>query len=292
MYALQDANIHNLAVAGTFDDCQDIVKAVSGDLEFKSRWQVGSVNSINWGRIVAQVVYYFRGYLSATKRPDERVSFAVPSGNFGNILSGWIARSMGLPIDRLVLATNENDVLDEFFRTGRYRVRSGSETHATSSPSMDISKASNFERYIFDVVGRVPEIVRELWWEIDTRGEFHIAGTPFFEVVQRGCVVSGRSTHIDRLRTIRTVEQRYGIVIDPHTADGLKVALEHLDSAVPMICLETALPAKFSATIVEALGRAPDRPAAFADIESLPQQFESIAAEVRAVKDCIAAHGG
>jgi threonine synthase len=157
---------------------------------------------------------------------------------------------------------------------------------------MDISKASNFERYIFDVVGRVPEIVRELWWEIDTRGEFHIAGTPFFEVVQRGCVVSGRSTHIDRLRTIRTVEQRYGIVIDPHTADGLKVALEHLDSAVPMICLETALPAKFSATIVEALGRAPDRPAAFADIESLPQQFESIAAEVRAVKDCIAAHGG
>ena len=291
MYSLQDANIHNLAVTGTFDDCQDLVKAVSGDLEFKSRWHVGSVNSINWGRIVAQVVYYFRGYLAATKQAGERVSFAVPSGNFGNILSGWIARSMGLPIDRLVLATNENDVLDEFFRTGRYRVRGGSETHATSSPSMDISKASNFERYIFDVVGRVPEIVRELWWEIDTRGEFHIAGTPFFEVIQRGCMVSGRSNHIDRLRTIRTVEQRYNIVIDPHTADGLKVALEHRDAAVPMICLETALPAKFSATIVEALGRAPDRPTAFADIESLPQRFEAIAADARAVKDCIAAHG-
>ncbi len=291
MYSLQDANIHNLAVAGTFDDCQDLVKGVSADLDFKSRWKIGSVNSINWGRIVAQVVYYFRGYLAATRRHGERVSFAVPSGNFGNILSGWIARSMGLPVDRLVLATNENDVLDEFFRTGRYRVRGGSETHATSSPSMDISKASNFERYVFDIVGRDPLIVRELWWEIDTRGQFHLAGTPFFEAVRSGCMVSGRSTHIDRLRTIRTVEQRYGVVIDPHTADGLKVALEHRDAAVPMICLETALPAKFSETIVEALGRAPERPAAFADIESLPQRFERIAANVDAVKAHIAANG-
>jgi threonine synthase len=290
MYSLQDANIHNLAVAGTFDDCQDLVKAVSADLDFKARWKIGSVNSINWGRIVAQVVYYFRGYLAATRNAGERVSFAVPSGNFGNILSGWIARNMGLPVDRLVLATNENDVLDEFFRTGRYRVRGGSETHATSSPSMDISKASNFERYIFDVVGRDPLIVRELWWEIDTRGEFHLAGTPFYEAVRSGGMVSGRSTHIDRLRTIRTVEQRYGVVIDPHTADGLKVALEHRDPAVPMICLETALPAKFSETIVEALGRAPDRPAAFADIESLPQRCERIGADLDAVKGYIAAH--
>jgi threonine synthase len=291
MYSLQDANIHNLAVAGTFDDCQDLVKAVSADLEFKARWQVGSVNSINWGRIVAQVVYYFRGYLAATRQPGERVSFAVPSGNFGNILSGWIARNMGLPIDRLVLATNENDVLDEFFRTGRYRVRGGSETHATSSPSMDISKASNFERYIYDVVGRNPEVVRELWWEIDTRGQFHVGGTPFYEAVRRSCLVSGKSTHIDRLRTIRTVEQRYGVVIDPHTADGLKVALEHRDAAVPMICLETALPAKFSETIVEALGCAPQRPAAFADIESLPQRFERMDVDLQAVKNYIAAHG-
>ena len=185
MYSLQDANIHNLAVAGTFDDCQDLVKAVSSDLEFKARWNVGSVNSINWGRIVAQVVYYFRAYLAATSEAGQRVSFAVPSGNFGNILSGWIARKMGLPVDKLVLATNENDVLDEFFRTGRYRVRGSSETHATSSPSMDISKASNFERWMFDIVGRDPDIVRELWWEIDTRGQFHLAGTPFHEAVRR-----------------------------------------------------------------------------------------------------------
>jgi threonine synthase len=290
MYSLQDANIHNLAVSGTFDDCQDLVKGVSADLDFKARWKIGSVNSINWGRIVAQVVYYFRGYLAATRKAGERVSFAVPSGNFGNILSGWIARNMGLPVERLVLATNENDVLDEFFRTGRYRVRGGSETHATSSPSMDISKASNFERYIFDVVGRDPLIVRELWWEIDTRGEFHLAGTPFFEAVRGSGMVSGRSNHIDRLRTIRTVEQRYGIVIDPHTADGLKVALEHRDPAVPMICLETALPAKFAETIVEALGRAPERPSAFADIESLPQRCDRIAADLDAVKGYIAAH--
>ncbi|MCU0768200.1 MAG: threonine synthase [Burkholderiaceae bacterium] len=292
MYSLQDANVHNLAVAGTFDDCQDAVKAIAGDLEFKARWSIGSVNSINWGRIVAQVVYYFHGYLQATTSSEQAVSFAVPSGNFGNILSGWIARNMGLPIDRLVLATNENDVLDEFFRTGRYRVRGGGETHATSSPSMDISKASNFERYIYDVVGRDPLIVRELWWEIDTRGEFHLAGTPFFDVVRSSGVVSGRSTHLDRLRTIRLVEQRHGVVIDPHTADGIKVALEHRDSAVPMICLETALPAKFAATIVEAIGRPPERPSAYAGLESLPQRFECIGNDTEAIKSHIAARAG
>jgi threonine synthase len=292
MYSLQDANIHNLAVAGTFDDCQDLVKAVSNDLAFKRRWHIASVNSINWGRIVAQVVYYFRGYLAATHAPGERVSFAVPSGNFGNILSGWIAKKMGLPIHRLVLATNENDVLDEFFRTGRYRVRSASETRATSSPSMDISKASNFERYVFDVVGRDAELIRELWWELDTRSEFHLAGTPFFEAIRSGAMVSGRSTHQDRLRTIRHVEQRYGVIIDPHTADGIKVALEQRDPAVPMICLETALPAKFSATIVEALGREPPRPAAFEGIEALPQRFEPIAADVAAVKRAIETRAG
>jgi threonine synthase len=290
MYSLQDANVFNLAVAGTFDDCQDVVKAVSGDLDFKARWHIGSVNSINWGRIVAQIVYYFRGYLAATRDAGERVSFAVPSGNFGNILSGWIARQMGLPIDRLVLATNENDVLDEFFRTGRYRVRSGAETHATSSPSMDISKASNFERFMFDMVGRDPAAVRELWWEVDTRGQFHLVGTPFLAAVHASGVVSGRSNHIDRLRTIRSVEQRYGILIDPHTADGLKVALEQRDASVPMICLETALPAKFAETIIEATGHTPDRPPAYADLESRRQRFDPIGADAQQVKDYIAAH--
>ncbi|TXH61987.1 MAG: threonine synthase, partial [Burkholderiaceae bacterium] len=171
MFSLQDANIHNIAVEGVFDDCQDIVKAVSNDLEFKRRWKIGTVNSINWARLLAQVVYYFAGWFQATKSNEERVSFAVPSGNFGNICAGHVARMMGLPIHRLVLATNENNVLDEFFRTGTYRVRGGAETYETSSPSMDISKASNFERFVFDLVGRDAATLRRLFVdELSTRG--------------------------------------------------------------------------------------------------------------------------
>ena len=290
MYSLHDANIHNLAVDGVFDDCQDLVKSIASDLGFRDQHRIGTVNSINWGRVVAQVVYYVHGYLQATASNDDKVSFAVPSGNFGNILSGWVAKTMGVPIDRLVLATNENDVLDEFFRTGRYRVRSGSETHATSSPSMDISKASNFERFIFDSIGRDSVLLRELWWEIDTRGQFHLGGTPVWPIIQQSGLVSGRSTHSDRLRTIRTVYERYGVVIDPHTADGVKVALQNRDRAVPMICIETALPAKFAETIREAIGTEPPRPPAFADIESRPQRYERIAPNAAQVKDYIARH--
>jgi threonine synthase len=290
MYSLQDPNIHNLAVRGVFDDCQDLVKAVAGDLPFRTRHAIGTVNSINWGRIVAQVVYYVRGYLLATASNDEKVSFAVPSGNFGNIFSGWVAKQMGVPIDRLVLATNENDVLDEFFRTGRYRVRGSSETHATSSPSMDISKASNFERYVFDMIGRDSELLRELWWEVDTRAQFHLGGTPVWPAIQASGMVSGRSTHSDRLRTIRMVHARYGVIVDPHTADGLKVALQQRDRAVPMVCLETALPVKFSETIVEAIGIEPPRPPAFEGIEDRPQRYETIDADAAVLKDYIDRH--
>ncbi len=290
MYSLQDPNIFNLAIEGVFDDCQDIVKAVSADLDFKRRHRIGSVNSINWARVVAQVVYYFRGYFAATRGEDERVSFCVPSGNFGNILAGWIARQMGLPIERLILATNENNVLDEFFRTGRYRVRSSRETFATSSPSMDISKASNFERYVFDIVGRDPETVRELWRQLDARGEFDLAGTPFRDRVRASGFVSGSSTHADRLHVIRDVYRSTGTIVDPHTADGIKVARDHLDARVPTICLETALPVKFADTIVEAIGRAPDRPAAYEGIEQRPQRCEVMPADAQRVKDFIAAH--
>ena len=290
MYSLDDANIFNIEVDGVFDQCQDIVKAIAGDLEFKQRYRIGSVNSINWGRVVAQVVYYFRGYLAATKSSEQTVSFAVPSGNFGNILSGWVAKQMGLPIARLVLATNENDVLDEFFRSGRYRVRSHGETHITSSPSMDIAKASNFERFIFDIIDRDSELLRELWWELDTRGEFHLGGTPIWPIVGASGLVSGRSTHTDRVRTIRTIYERHGIVVDPHTADGIKVALEHIDRDVPMICLETALPAKFSETIIEAIGAAPERPSAYAGLEARAQRFESMDADSEQIKSFIAQH--
>ena len=285
MFSLQDANIHNLAIEGVFDDCQDLVKAVSNDLEFKRKHRIGTVNSINWARLVAQAVYYFAGYFQATRSNDEKVSFAVPSGNFGNICAGHVARMMGLPIDKLVLATNENDVLDEFFRTGIYRARSGADTFETSSPSMDISKASNFERFVFDLVGRDAAKVKRLFAvELPAKGRFQLVRDPRFGFV------SGKSTHADRIATIRDTFERFDVIVDTHTADGLKVAREHATPGVPMIVLETALPIKFAATIVEALGREPGRPARLHGIESLPKRVQVLPADVRALKGYVAAH--
>jgi threonine synthase len=280
MYSLQDANIHNLAVRGVFDECQDLVKQVNGDAAFKARHRIGAVNSINWARIAAQVVYYFWGYFRATRSDAESVTFAVPSGNFGNIYAGHVARAMGLPVRRLVLASNENNVLDEYFRKGVYRVRR--EVQATSSPSMDISRASNFERYVFDLVGRDAARVRALWTELEKAGQFTLAPGPGF--------ASGTSTHANRIATLQGLQEDYGVIVDPHTADGVKVGLEHCEPGVPLICLETAQPAKFADTLVEALGRAPARPAGFADLERLPQRFERIAPDAEVVKRFIAVH--
>jgi threonine synthase len=284
MFSLPDENIFNIAIRGMFDDCQDIVKAVSNDAVFKARYKIGAVNSINWARVAAQIVYYFKGYFAATASNDEKVAFCVPSGNFGNICAGHIARMMGLPIGRLVLATNENDVLDEFFRTGVYRPRKTAETHVTSSPSMDISKASNFERFVFDLVGRDPAIVSHLWSEVDAGGSFDLTGTPFIARLPGFAFVSGRSGHADRLATIRDVWQRYGVMIDTHTADAVKVAREHREANMPMVVLETAQPVKFSETIQEALGRDPLRPADFDGIENLPQRVAVMDADIEAVK--------
>ncbi|MBD8655498.1 threonine synthase [Oxalobacteraceae sp. CFBP 13730] len=297
MFSLQDPNIFNIAVKGNFDDCQDLVKAVSNDLTFKARQKIGTVNSINWARVVAQVVYYFRGYLAATTSNDQKVSFTVPSGNFGNICAGHIARMMGLPIDKLVAATNENDVLDEFFRTGVYRVRKAAETFHTSSPSMDISKASNFERFVYDLVGRDAERTHALFRKVDTHGGFDLSGKPGsdgdeFKQVARFGFASGRSTHNDRLDTIRDVADDYDITIDTHTADGIKVAREHMAPRVPMIVLETALAAKFNETILEALGTDAERPAGFDDIEALPQRYVVMPADVAQMKAYIADHTG
>ena len=290
MFSLQDANIHNIAVVGVFDDCQDIVKAVSADLDFKRKHHIGTVNSINWARLLAQVVYYFAGYFQATRDNGERVSFAVPSGNFGNICAGHVARCMGLPIDKLVLATNENDVLDEFFRTGTYRVRGSAETHETSSPSMDISKASNFERFVFDLLRRDAARTAQLFGPaLNQDGGFTITATEFARIAGFG-FVSGKSSHADRLATIRDTWQRFGVMIDTHTADGLKVAREYLQTGVPMIVLETALPAKFAATIQEAIGREPDRPAALVGIESWPKRFVVMPADAAAIKRYIVEH--
>ena len=315
MFSLRDANIHNLALEGVFDDCQDIVKAVSNDLEFKRKYKIGTVNSINWARLVAQVVYYFAGYFmaptlaaGAAALPPEgalsprggpaakdglpKVSFAVPSGNFGNICAGHVARMMGLPIDQLVLATNENDVLDEFFRTGVYRVRSSADTHETSSPSMDISKASNFERFVFDLLDRDGARIQQLFGQqLAKAGLFDLSPDPAFQHVrERYGFVSGKSTHADRLATLRDTYERFHLMIDTHTADGLKVARQNLRPGIPMIVLETALPIKFAATIVEALGREPERPARFEGIEQLPKRVTVLPADARAVKEFIAGH--
>ena len=323
MFSLQDENIHNIAIDGVFDDCQDIVKAVSNDLAFKRRYRIGTVNSINWARLMAQVVYYFSGYLNAptlvasrTALPPEgaaapadwqsqirgpglegsvsssllKVSFTVPSGNFGNICAGHVARMMGLPIERLVVATNENDVLDEFFRTGVYRVRSGADTHETSSPSMDISKASNFERFVFDLLGRDGDRTRVLFHDQLLRlGRFNLGDDPVFPTASaRFGFVSGKSTHADRLATIRDTWRRFGTIIDTHTADGVKVAREHVQPGVPMIVLETALPIKFAETIEEALGLPPARPPRFDGIEALPRRVKLLPADAGAIQRYIA----
>ncbi|MHB1250471.1 MAG: threonine synthase, partial [Polaromonas sp.] len=316
MFSLQDENIHNLAVEGVFDDCQDIVKAVSNDLDFKRKYKIGTVNSINWARLLAQVVYYFAGYFQATKAPTlsagasslppegadspwggpaanralPTVSFTVPSGNFGNVCAGHVARSMGLPIARLVVATNENDVLDEFFRTGIYRVRGSANTFETSSPSMDISKASNFERFVFDLLGRDGDKTRALFQdELVRHGSFDLSQSPAFkQAAQRYGFMSGKSSHADRLATIRNTWERFGRLIDPHTADGVKVARAQGQPGESMIVLETALPIKFAETIEEALGKTPPRPSRFDGIEALPRRVKVLPADVAAVQHYIA----
>lgn len=287
MFSLQDANIHNIAVEGMFDDCQDIVKAVQNDADFKAKYRIGTVNSINWGRIVAQVVYYFAGYFNATSSNDEKVSFCVPSGNFGNVCAGHIARQMGLPIHRLIVATNENDVLDEFFKTGAYRPRNSEHTHVTSSPSMDISKASNFERFVFDLMDRDADEIKTLWAEVGSGKGFNLEFV-LNKVHQQYGFVSGKSTHANRLATIKQVYEQDRELIDPHTADGIKVAREVREAGETIVCLETALAAKFEATIHEAVGEvAIPRPAALEGLENLPQRVRVVPNNATTVKDII-----
>ena len=287
MFSLNEPNIHNIAIQGVFDDCQDLVKQVSNDLSFKRKYQIGTVNSINWARLLAQVVYYFSGYFQATQNSKQKVSFTVPSGNFGNVCAGHVARMMGLPIQHLIVATNENDVLDEFFRTGTYKARSGKNTFETSSPSMDISKASNFERFIFDLLKHDAKKVKHLFAEeLVKTSKFSLSNHPLFiDAKAHYGFLSGKSTHEDRLQTIRHVHKTMGELIDPHTADGLKVALEHHSPDVPMLVLETALPIKFSETIHAAIGFEPQCPEAFSELQSLPQFVSVMPADLASLKN-------
>jgi threonine synthase len=214
----------------------------------------------------------------------------VPSGNFGNVCAGHIARMMSLPVHKLIVATNENDVLDEFFRTGVYRPRTAAQTLHTSSPSMDISKASNFERFIADLTGRNTAQVAELWQTVDAGGSFDLKPGGLFGQIKDYAIESGASSHADRMRTIRMAWEKFGTMVDTHTADGLKVGLEHREAGIPLVCLETALPAKFEDSIQEALGVRPERPASLENLEMLPQRVETMNAEVAAIQAYIARH--
>lgn len=288
MFSLRDKNIFNIAIEGVFDDCQDIVKTVNNDQAFKQKYHIGAVNSINWARIAAQIIYYFKAYFAVTQSCSEKVSFSVPSGNFGNIFAGHVAHMMGLPIKQLILATNENDVLDEFFRTGLYRPRTTAETKQTSSPSMDISKASNFERFIFDLTDRDAARVKTLWQRVDQGGSFDLSGTDLWKKIKDFGIISGTSNHAARIATIREIYQKYNILIDTHTADGFKVGMALREPDIPLICLETALPAKFADSIQEAVGFVPERPSGYDNLEELPQYFERMAVDAVQVKQFIA----
>ena len=288
MFSLADENIYNIAIKGVFDDCQDIVKAVSNDLQFKKDNNIGAVNSINWGRILAQIVYYFKGYLAVTKDSSEEVDFTVPTGNFGNICAGHIARMMGLPVRHLVVATNENDVLDEFFQTGKYHPRTSENTFQTSSPSMDISKASNFERFIFDLIGRDALSLRRYWKQIDNGGSFQLDNENIDKISTFG-FISSSSKHENRIRLIKNFHDEYDVIIDTHTADGIKASLDHLTKDTPMLVLETALPTKFEKSVYEAIGKKPNRPDALVNLEKMNQRFEVFDNSTSLVKNYILA---
>lgn len=288
MYSLQEPNIFNIAIEGVFDDCQDLVKAVNADAAFKQKYDIGAVNSINWARVLAQAVYYFKAYFALGLPAGAEADFSVPSGNFGNVFAGYLAKCIGLPIGRLVVASNENDVLHEFFGTGTYHVRPAANVSVTSSPSMDIGKASNFERYLYLMAQANASQVTDWWGQVAAGQPVALKGTPHWAAVTQSGLVGGRSSHAERLETIRRIDQHFGRLIDPHTADGVRVAEQHQRAGVPMVCLETALPAKFEETVYEAVGRLPQRPQQFVGLEAKERHFTVLPNDVQALKAFIA----
>lgn len=279
--SILDDNIINVSLPGPFDTCQDIVKQVNRDLDFKKEFKIGAVNSINWGRICAQIVYYFNGYFLATKTNNELIDVVVPSGNFGNVLAAYVAKQMGLPIRRFIVATNENRVLDTFFKTGVYKQQ---DVIVTSSPSMDISKASNIERFFYDVVGRDASVLADLMKEFETTHTLDLS--QYLDKIQNEIgFYSGPSDHNERKRVIQDTYKQTHVIVDPHTASAIKVAKEYRDdSTVPMICMETAKPTKFESAIQEALGFVPERPPGFEGLEDKEQRFFDVAASDESVK--------
>ena len=281
MTSVLDANIHNLAIEGSFDDCQRILKELFADLPFKDRHALGAVNSVNWARVLIQMVYYFHAaFRHCLATGAKSVQFAVPTGNFGDILAGYYAAKMGAPIKRLILATNENDILARFFTTGEYSL---GQVMPTLSPSMDIQVARNFERYLFDrVVGDATKL-RGLMERFACEGKLHVEGRdPLF--------VAGVGNTAATLATIRKYHTECDYLLDPHTAVGVHVAEQFLDPEAPTICLATAHPAKFGDAILQATGKDLAHHPILDALADLPTRCTTLPANAAAVRDFIAAH--
>ena len=291
LYSNADGNVLNLEVAGTFDDCQAIVRSLLSDEAFRTKAHLGACNSYLWARIAVQVACYFYAYVQATGTAGEPVVFTVPGGNFGNAFAGWVARAMGLPILRILVATNENDALDAFFRTGVYAPRPASETVATSSPSMDISRAANFERFIFEIVGRDAERTVELFEELERTGRFELTREEFARVRRSG-LASGTSDHPNRLEIIESLWVSHARMIDPHTADCLYTGTYLHPVGVKTLCWETVQPAKFPRMTLQATGQTVPLPERFRDVFERPQRMTAVPADLETVRAQVAAFAG
>lgn len=287
MTTVDAPNVHNIAIEGSFDDCQDIVKALFNDLAFRDDMHLSAINSINWARILAQVVYYVYASAKVLAETGKPATFCVPTGNFGNVYAGYIAKSMGAPIDKLIIATNANDILDRFFKTGRMETRG---VTPTISPSMDIQISSNFERLLFDLYARDGGMTAQTMQHFRKDGPFHVDEA----VMQRVAAVfaSGRKDDAETSAIIRSIWQQYDVVVDPHTAVGLGVAQDwkkdHPDSVV--VTLATAHAAKFPDAVKAATDIAPDLPAHLADLHDRAEKYDTLPADVDAVKKYVREH--
>lgn len=285
MTSVTDANVHNIAIHGTFDDCQDMVKALFGDLEFKDKYSLGAVNSINWARVLAQVVYYFYAWLRVTEDTAEPVHFSVPTGNFGDIFAGYVAKRMGLPIGKLLLATNENNILTRFINEGDYSL---GDVVPTVSPSMDIQIASNFERYLYHLFCDSSDRVKKAFVDLKERGRILFTPDEMIQVRADFCSTSvNQSATLD---SIRNFHEATGYLLDPHTAVGVKAALDILPVDSARVCLATAHPAKFSETVERALGKAVPAPESVRELAGKPTRCEVMDADLEKVREFIVAH--
>ena len=281
MTTVDSESIHNIAIEGNFDDCQAIVKALFNDLAFRDRVALAGVNSINWARIMAQVVYYVTAALSLGS-PGRAVSFSVPTGNFGDIFAGFVAKRMGIPVDRLLIATNVNDILDRTLKTGRYETRG---VRPSTSPSMDIQVSSNFERLLFEVHGRDPHAVRRMMAGLAQSGAFTIGNRELDQI--RHEFGSGATDEAETAATIRQTLAETGELLDPHAAVGYWVAREAAPSASPMVTLATAHPAKFPDAVEKASGIRPALPKRLAHLMAAEERFTVLPNDVSRVRDFI-----